>query len=61
MTGWAIIVADVIVMASLAEVAAQYTFACSASTVTKPVIPIVVGEQTVDVGVIGLGVLFVAR
>ena len=26
MTGWAIIVADVIVMASLAEIAAQYTF-----------------------------------
>ena len=61
MTGWAIIVADVIVMASLAEVAAQYTFQLfGIDAVENPVMPVAIGEQTVDVAVIGLGVLFVA-
>jgi len=62
LTGWAIIVADVIVMASLAEVAAQYTFALFGieATGTSMLIPLTVGEQTVDLAVIGLGVLFVA-
>ena len=32
LSGWAIIVADIVVMASLAEVAAVYTLPCSAST-----------------------------
>ena len=32
LSGWALIAADVIVMANLAEVAALYTFSCSAST-----------------------------
>ena len=41
MTGWAIIVADVIVMASLAEVAAQYTFSLfGIDVVTNPVLPV---------------------
>lgn len=61
MTGWAIIVADVIVMASLAEVAAQYTFSLFDRDVFEdPVWAIQVGEQLVDFGVIALGVLFVA-
>jgi amino acid transporter len=61
MTGWAIIVADVIVMASLAEIAAQYTFSLFGRDVlANPVLPIAIGEQTVDFGVIALGVLFVA-
>ncbi len=61
LTGWAIIVADVIVMASLAEVAAQYTFSLVGRDVfADPVWPIQVGEQVVDFGVIALGVLFVA-
>jgi amino acid transporter len=61
MTGWAIIVADVIVMASLAEVAAQYTFSLFGWDVfTNPVFPVAIGDQSVDFGVIALGVLFVA-
>jgi amino acid transporter len=61
MTGWAIIVADVIVMASLAEIAAQYTFSLFGWDVfTNPVLPVAIGDQTVDFGVIALGVLCVA-
>ena len=55
------IVAEIIVIASLAEVAAQYTFSLFGIDVFEnPVIPITVGDVTFDVGVIGLGVLFVA-
>ena len=61
MTGWVIIVADVIVMASLAEIAAQYTFALfSIDVFANPVLPVTIGEQTVDLAVMGLGILFVA-
>jgi amino acid transporter len=61
MTGWAIIVADVIVMASLAEVAAQYTFSLfGIDVVTNPVFPVTVGEQSIDLAVVGLGIAFVA-
>ena len=61
LTGWAIIVADVIVMASLAEVAAQYTFSLVGIDVfTNPILPVAIGEQTVDLAVLGLGVGFVA-
>ncbi len=61
MTGWAIIVADVIVMASLAEVAAQYMFSLFGRDVfTDPVWTLQIGDQAVDFGVIALGVLFVA-
>jgi amino acid transporter len=61
MTGWAIIVADVIVIASLAEVAAQYTFSLfGIDPFEAPVIPFTIGEATWDIGVIGLGVIFVA-
>ncbi len=61
LTGWAIIVADVIVIASLAEVAAQYTFSLfGIDPFENPVIPITFGDTTIDAGVIGLGVLFVA-
>jgi amino acid transporter len=61
MTGWAIIVADIIVMASLAEVAAQYTYSLFGIDVFEnPVMPVVVGEQSVDLGVVGLGIAFVA-
>lgn len=61
MTGWAIIVADVIVIASLAEVAAQYTFSLvGIDPYTTPVLGVEVMGKTVDVGVIGLGVLFTA-
>jgi amino acid transporter len=61
LTGWAIIVADIIVMASLAEVAAQYTFSLFGIDVFEnPIWPIAVGSQSVDFGVIGLGVLFIA-
>jgi len=60
MTGWAIIVADVIVMASLAEVAAQYTFSLfNVDVTTSPLLPVAIGEQTVDLAVVGLGILFV--
>jgi amino acid transporter len=60
-TGWAIIVADIIVIASLAEVAAQYTFSLfGIDPFEAPVIGITLGETTIDAGVIGLGVLFVA-
>jgi amino acid transporter len=59
LTGWAIIVADVIVIASLAEVAAQYTFSLvGIDPFTNPVLGIEIGDKVVDVGVIGLGVLF---
>jgi amino acid transporter len=61
MTGWAIIAADVIVMASLAEVAAQYTFALfGADVVASPLLPVAIGAQTVDLAVVALGILFVA-
>jgi amino acid transporter len=61
MTGWAIIVADVIVMASLAEVAAQYTFSLFGRDVfNDPVWPVAVGEQTIDFAVVALGILFIA-
>lgn len=61
MTGWAIIVADIIVIASLAEVAAQYTFSLfGIDPFENPVIPVDVMGQTIDIGVVGLGVLFVA-
>ena len=61
MTGWVIIVADVIVMASLAEIAAQYTFSLFGIDVaTNPIFPVAIGDQTVDFGVMALGVLFVA-
>jgi amino acid transporter len=60
-TGWAIIAADVIVMASLAEVAAQYTFGLvGLDVVANPVWPVAVGGQTIDLAVMGLGILFVA-
>ena len=61
MTGWVMIVAQIVVIASLAEVAAQYTFSLFGINVFQnPVIPITVGDVTFDAGVIGLGVLFVA-
>jgi amino acid transporter len=61
MTGWAIIVADVIVIASLAEVAAQYTFSLFGVDVFEnPIWGVQIGEQVVDFGVMALGVLFVA-
>ncbi len=60
-TGWVMIVAQIVVIASLAEVAAQYTFSLFGLNVFEnPVIPIAVGDVTFDAGVIGLGVLFVA-
>jgi len=59
-TGWAIIAADVIVMASLAEVAAQYVFALfGIDVVANPVAAVTVGDHAVDVAVVGLGILFV--
>jgi amino acid transporter len=61
MTGWAIIVADIIVIASLAEVAAQYTFSLfGIDPFENPVFPVDVMGQSVDFGVVALGVLFVA-
>ncbi len=61
MAGWAIIAADVIVMASLAEVAAQYTFALfGVDAVANPVLPVTVGAQTIDLAVMGLGIAFMA-
>ena len=61
LTGWAIIVADIIVMASLAEVAAQYTFRLVGIDVfANPVLPVGVGDQTIDLGVLLLGLGFVA-
>ena len=61
MAGWAIIVADIIVMASLAEVAAQYTFRLFGFDVfTNPILPVTIGEQTIDVAVLALGIGFVA-
>ena len=60
-TGWAIIVADVIVMASLAEIAAQYLFSLFGLDVfNNPIFPVTIGAQTVDFGVVAVGVLFVA-
>jgi amino acid transporter len=60
MTGWVMIVAQIVVIASLAEVAAQYTYSLFGIDVFKnPVIPIAVGDVSFDAGVIGLGVLFV--
>ena len=60
-TGWVMIVAQIVVIASLAEVAAQYTFSLfGINAIDNPVIPIAVGGVTFDAGVIGLGVLFVA-
>lgn len=61
LTGWAIIAADVIVMASLAEVAATYTFSLfGIDVVANPILPVVVGSQTIDLSVMGLGIAFVA-
>ena len=61
MTGWAIIVADIVVMASLAEVAAQYTFSLvGIDPFANPVLPVDIAGQTIDMAVIGLGVLFIA-
>ncbi len=61
MTGWAIIAADVIVMASLAEVAAQYTFSLfDIDWVNSPILPVTIGDQTLDFAVIGLGILFIS-
>lgn len=61
MTGWVIIVADVIVIASLAEVAAIYTFSLfNIDVYSTPIFGVQVGEQVVDFGVMALGVLFVA-
>lgn len=61
MTGWAIIVADIIVMASLAEVAAIYTFSLFDIDVFEtPIWAVQVGEQSIDFGVIALGILFIA-
>jgi len=61
MTGWAIIVADIIVMASLAEVAAIYTFSLFDIDVFEtPIWALQIGEQSVDLGVIALGVAFIA-
>jgi amino acid transporter len=61
MTGWVMIVAQIVVIASLAEVAAQYTFSLFGIDVFEnPVMPITIGEATMDVGVVGLGILFVA-
>jgi amino acid transporter len=61
MTGWAIIVADIIVMASLAEVAAQYTFSLfGIDPFESPILPVAIGAQTIDFAVIWLGVLFIA-
>jgi amino acid transporter len=60
-TGWAIIMADVIVMASLAEVAAQYLYSLFGFDVfNNPILPVTIGSQTVDFGVIAVGILFVA-
>lgn len=62
MSGWAIIAADIIVMASLAEVAAQYTFSLFGIDVSPghELLPVVVGSQTIDLAVMGLGIAFVA-
>jgi len=61
MCGWAIIAADVIVMASLAEVAAQYTFGLfGLDVVANPLVPVAIGAQTIDLAVMGLGIAFVA-
>jgi amino acid transporter len=61
MTGWVMIVAQIVVIASLAEVAAQYTFSLFGINVFEnPALPISIGDATVDVGVVGLGILFVA-
>jgi amino acid transporter len=61
MTGWAIIVADIVVMASLAEVAAQYTFSFfGVDFIENPVLPVEFNGQIIDFGVIALGVLFIA-
>ncbi|MFN8630540.1 MAG: APC family permease [Chloroflexota bacterium] len=62
MSGWAIIAADIIVMASLAEVAAQYTFGLFGIDVSPghELIPIAIGGQTIDLAVMGLGIAFVA-
>ena len=46
MTGWVIIVADVIVMASLAEIAAQYTFSLFGIDVAaNPILPVSIGDR----------------
>jgi amino acid transporter len=63
MTGWAIIVADIIVIASLAEVAAQYTFSFFYHLIgaEQPdyILGVEIGAQTIDVAVLALGILFV--
>jgi len=61
LTGWTIIVADVVVMASLAEIAAQYTFSLfGIDPFESPIWPVAIGDQTLDLAVIGLGILFIA-
>lgn len=61
MTGWAIIVADIIVIASLAEVAAQYTYSLfGIDPFENPIFPVELAAQTIDFGVVGLGIVFVA-
>jgi amino acid transporter len=61
MTGWFIIVADVVVMASLAEVAAQYTFSLfGVDWAANPILPVDIAGQTIDVAIVGLGILFIA-
>lgn len=61
LTGWVIVVADIIVMASLAEVAAQYTLSLfGLDPFTAPIYGVDAFGRTVDLGVIALGVLFIA-
>lgn len=61
LSGWAIIAADVIVMASLAEVAAQYTFSLfGLDVIASPILPVAIGSQTIDLAVMALGIAFVA-
>jgi amino acid transporter len=60
MTGWAIIVADIIVMASLAEIAAVYTFTLFGVDTSQAIWPVDIAGQTLDLAVIALGVLFIA-
>ena len=54
MAGWAIIVADIVVMASLAEIASQYTYSLVGIDTTT------FDEPWGSIAVVGLGVLFIA-
>jgi amino acid transporter len=62
LAGWGIIVADIIVMASLAEVAAQYTYSLfGVDTSTWGTVAILGSEIDLGtVGVMALGILFIA-